>query len=139
MKQITLGDRLRYKFDNLMSQGTRALVVALFLLTLLLIASITLLLYLLALKTDNEDPKLGLGSILWEVFNHAIDPGSLEGTEGNVYYLGGMFLATMGGIFIVSALIGIVANGFNSKLEELRKGRSFVVESNHTLIWDGLD
>lgn len=139
MKQITLGDRLRYKFDNLMSQGTRALVVALFLLSLLLIASITLLLYLLALKTGNEEPKLGLGGILWEVFNHAIDPGSLGGTEGNVYYLGGMFFATMGGIFIVSALIGIVANGFNRKLEELRKGRSFVVESNHTLIlgWSG--
>jgi voltage-gated potassium channel Kch/K+/H+ antiporter YhaU regulatory subunit KhtT len=45
-----------------------------------------------------------------------------------------MLLVTAGGIFIVSALIGIITTGLESKLEELRKGRSFVVESNHTLI-----
>lgn len=45
-----------------------------------------------------------------------------------------MLLTTLGGIFIVSALIGIIATGFNTKLEELRKGRSFVIESGHTLI-----
>ncbi|MGH2414093.1 MAG: CASTOR/POLLUX-related putative ion channel, partial [Microcystaceae cyanobacterium] len=132
MKQTTLGDRLRYKFDNLMSRGTSALVVALFLLTLLLIVSITIFLYLLGLKTS--DTPFGFGLILWEVFNHAIDPGSLEGTQGNLYYLVGMLLATLSGIFIVSALIGIVATGFNTKLEELRKGHSFVVESEHTVI-----
>ncbi|MBV8885842.1 MAG: NAD-binding protein [Chroococcidiopsidaceae cyanobacterium CP_BM_RX_35] len=134
MKQITLGDRLRYKFDNLMSGGTIALVAVLSLLTLLLITSITAFLYLFGLGTSYDGTPLRFGQILWVVFNHAIDPGSLNSSQGNLYYLGGMLLTTLVGIFIVSALIGIVATGFNTKLEELRRGRSFVIESEHTLI-----
>jgi len=45
-----------------------------------------------------------------------------------------MLFVTMGGIFVVSAFIGILTSGLESKLEELRKGRSFVVEKDHTLI-----
>ena len=44
------------------------------------------------------------------------------------------FLIALGGLFIASTLIGIIVTGFNAKVEELRKGRSFVVESGHTLI-----
>ena len=39
-----------------------------------------------------------------------------------------MLFVTLGGIFIVSALIGVITNGIEDKLDELRKGRSFVVE-----------
>jgi hypothetical protein len=46
-------------------------------------------------------------------------------------------IATLGGIFIVSTLIGVLSNAIDDKLEELRKGRSFVIEKNHTLISDG--
>ncbi len=134
MKQITIAARIRYQFDNLMSRGTSALVAALFLLTLLLITSITTFFYLFGLNASDDGTPLGFAAIFWAVFNNTIDPGSLEGTEGNLYYLGGMLLSTLGGIFIVSALIGIIATGFNTKLEELRKGHSFVVESEHTLI-----
>jgi K+/H+ antiporter YhaU regulatory subunit KhtT len=134
MRKITFIDRLRYEFDHLMSQGTTALMTVLSLLTLLLIGIIALFLYLLDLKTSSDGRVAGFLSILWDVFNHAIDTGGLQDTEGDFLYLGGMFIATLSGIFLVSALIGIIANGFNSKLEELRKGRSFVVESGHTLI-----
>ena len=45
-----------------------------------------------------------------------------------------MLLVTIGGIFIVSTLIGVLSSGIESKLEEMRKGRSFVIEKDHTLI-----
>ena len=45
-----------------------------------------------------------------------------------------MLLVTIGGLFTVSILIGVISNGIGKKLDELRKGRSFVVEQNHTLI-----
>ena len=45
-----------------------------------------------------------------------------------------MLAVTIGGIFIVSLLISVLSNGLQTKLEDLRKGRSFVVEENHTLI-----
>jgi len=45
-----------------------------------------------------------------------------------------MLAVTVGGIFIVSLLINVLSSGLQNKLEELRKGRSFVVEEGHTLI-----
>src|SRR5690606_29061177 len=45
-----------------------------------------------------------------------------------------MLGVTLGGIFIVSALIGVLNNGLEDRLSELRKGRSLVVESGHTII-----
>lgn len=134
MRQITLADRLRYEFDNLMSRGTNALVATLFFLTLLLIVSITTFLYLFDSKPGSNGTPRSFARIFWDVLNHTFDPGSLEGTEGDLLYLGSMILATLGGIFIVSALIGIIATGFKNKLEELRKGHSFVAEAGHTLI-----
>ncbi len=45
-----------------------------------------------------------------------------------------MLVVTFGGIFVVSALIGIINNGLEDKLDELRKGRSVVLENDHTVI-----
>jgi len=38
------------------------------------------------------------------------------------------------GILIVSTLIGILTSGIGEKLDELRRGRSQILESNHTLV-----
>ena len=35
-----------------------------------------------------------------------------------------MLLLTIGGLFIVSALIGVIATGIDTKLADLRRGRS---------------
>ena len=40
-----------------------------------------------------------------------------------------MLLVTLAGIFVVSALIGVLSSGMESKLDELRKGRSRVLET----------
>jgi voltage-gated potassium channel Kch len=45
-----------------------------------------------------------------------------------------MLTITLGGIFIVSTLIGVLSSGIEAKLDELRKGRSFVLERDHTVI-----
>jgi voltage-gated potassium channel Kch len=45
-----------------------------------------------------------------------------------------MLIVTIGGLIIVASLIGIVSGAFDSKVEELRKGRSRVLERDHTLI-----
>ena len=45
-----------------------------------------------------------------------------------------MLLVTIGGLIIVASLIGIVSGAFDGKVEELRKGRSRVLENEHTLI-----
>jgi voltage-gated potassium channel Kch len=45
-----------------------------------------------------------------------------------------MLFVTIGGIFIVSILIGTITSGLEARLAELRKGRSRVIERQFTLI-----
>lgn len=60
---------------------------------------------------------------------------TMGGDEGEWSALFLMLFVTLGGIFIFSALIGVLNSGLESKLDELRKGRSFVVEKDHTIIY----
>ena len=63
-----------------------------------------------------------------------LDPGTMGADEGQPEFLGAMLVVTLGGIFVISALIGIINTGFQDRLAELRKGRSRVIESDHTVI-----
>ena len=45
-----------------------------------------------------------------------------------------MLVLTLAGLFIVSALIGVIATGIDTKLADLRRGRSLVLEKDHTVI-----
>lgn len=40
----------------------------------------------------------------------------------------------MMGILLVSILIGLITAGIEERLQQLRKGRSFVLEANHTIV-----
>ena len=63
-----------------------------------------------------------------------LDPGTMGGDEGHAAFLGAMLAVTLGGIFVISALIGIINTGIEGRLAELRKGRSRVIETGHTVI-----
>jgi ion channel POLLUX/CASTOR len=65
---------------------------------------------------------------------HALDVGTMGGDQGSWLYLLAMFLVTLAGIFLLSILIGILTTGIEAKLDSLRKGRSRVIESGHTVI-----
>lgn len=65
---------------------------------------------------------------------HTLDPGTVAGDSGTWRYLVTMLVLTLAGLFIVSALIGVIATGIDSKLVDLRRGRSPVIERDHTVI-----
>ena len=132
MNKTSFGDRLRYRFDNFMSRGTVALVGALFAGTFLLILVGTLILVLARLKPAGGEA-LGFGEALWQVTMRTVDTGTVAGDTGWSFRLVG-FAITLGGIFIVSALIGVLASGLEGRLNDLRRGRSRVVEAGHTVI-----
>ena len=52
---------------------------------------------------------------------HALDPGTVAGDSGDWPFLLAMFVLTVGGLFVVSALIGVIATGLDNKIVELRK------------------
>jgi voltage-gated potassium channel Kch len=140
MRTPTRKERLRYAFDNTMSKGTGALVAWLALATVVLIAVFTVIVLLSGLSPKNDaGHHVGLFRQLYLILLHTLDPGTIGNDVGGWTFLILMLLVTLGGIFIVSALIGVIATGLDSKLGDLRKGRSFVVESGHTLILDWAD
>lgn len=129
---ITTGQKLRYKFDNLMSKGTIALIGWLGLLSLLLVTAAAIILTISGFAQDDGD-SLNFIEAAWGSLMRTLDPGTMGGDTGWGFRLT-MLGVTLGGIFIVSTLIGVLASGISNKLDELRKGHSFVVEKNHTLI-----
>lgn len=133
--RVTWRDHLRYRFENTLSRGPIALIGWLALLSTLIVALATVLIWGLHLRTAPDDAGSQLGPLegAWQSMLHALDPGTLAGDQGWLLRAL-MLLVTIGGIFIVSMLIGTITSGLESRLGELRKGRSRVIERNHTLI-----
>jgi ion channel POLLUX/CASTOR len=84
-------------------------------------------------EKTNEPEGYSFPEALWQSLMHSMDAGTVAGDNGWSYRFV-MLLVTLGGIFIMGSLISILSSGLEAKLEELRKGRSFVCEENHTLI-----
>ncbi len=135
MHKITFSDRLRYQFDQTMSKGTIALIGWLALLSVILIGLISLIVVVTGVApTDETGNQPGFVQVAWMGLMRTLDAGTMGGDTGSWPFLLAMFAVTLGGVFIVSSLIGILTSGLEGKLEELRKGRSFVVEEDHTVI-----
>lgn len=130
--QPRLGDRLRYWFDNSMASGTPALIAWLSVATLVLIAVFAVIVSGLGLAP--KDNSHGFFHQLFSDLLHALDPGTIGGDSGSWRFLLTMLALTIGGLFIVSALIGVIATGIDAKLADLRRGRSLVLERDHTVI-----
>ena len=133
MSKIKLHQKLRYRFDNTMSRGTSALILWLAILTGIMILIATLIVLIFRIFPEGESSSMEVGETLWQTLMRAMDAGAVAGDSGWGFRLI-MFLVTLGGIFILSTLIGILSSGIDERLQELRKGRSFVVEKNHQLV-----
>ena len=132
MQKAGLQERLRYQFDNFMSRGSVALIGGLAAVTAAMIAVAAAVILALGIVEAAGDP-FTPGEALWAGLMHAMDPGTLGGDTG--WALRAVMLAvTIGGIFILSALIGVINTGLEERLTELRRGRSRVIEEDHTVI-----
>lgn len=132
MGKISLSQKLRYAFDNTMSKGPGALIVWLGILSLLTVLVAGVILFIFGISPTGEE-RMGFTEGFWRSLMRTLDPGTMGGDEGWGFRLVAFFV-TLGGIFIISTLIGVLSSGIESKLDELRKGRSFVIEKGHTLI-----
>ena len=123
--------RLRYGFDNALSRGPIAVIGWLGAITLavvLVAAAIELVLHVLGIESFPS-----FHEAAWQAMLRLLDPGTFSGDEGWANRLVGLF-ATLSGIFIAGSLIGLIANSVDQRVESLRKGRSAVLEDDHTLI-----
>ncbi|CAG0954591.1 hypothetical protein ANAEL_00263 [Anaerolineales bacterium] len=130
MKSPTFKQRFQYWFDNYMSRGAGALITALFILSAIIIFVVALIVKITGSAPNDET----LYDLVWMALLRTLDSGTMGGDSGSFFFMLMMLAVTFGGIFVVSALIGIINNGLEDKLDELRKGRSAVLENDHTLI-----
>jgi voltage-gated potassium channel Kch len=127
----TWRDRLRYRIDEFFARGTIALILGLFAVSTLIVVVIAIAVF--ASGADQEEHR-SLGDLIWMGLLRTLDPGTMGGDTGTAGFLGAMLLVTLGGLFVISALIGIINTGIQGRLAELRKGRSRVIETEHTVI-----
>lgn len=135
MNEPSFRERFRYWFDNWMARGTLALMALLGLATLVLVIVVFGLVQLFTLfgQYPNNDENTDPLDTLWGNLMRTLDPGTMGGDTGWAFRIF-MLIITIGGLIIVASLIGIISGAFDSKVEELRKGRSRVLERDHTLI-----
>lgn len=132
MKKNSFSQNLRYKFDNLMSKGPIAMISLLGIMSLLVVVIAGFVISLFQITPEGEEP-MGFIEGSWQSLMRALDSGAVGGDAGWEFRILA-FIVTLGGIFILSTLIGVLGSGIENKLDELRKGRSFVIEKDHTLI-----
>jgi ion channel POLLUX/CASTOR len=136
MGNVTFGERFRYWFDNTMAKGPIAMMAWLFLISLAIIVLIAFLVWATGVSASAfEDNKpASFGELVWMGLMRTLDSGTMGGDTGVWGFRAAMLAVTLAGIFVVSSLIGIISSGLESKMDELRKGRSKVLEQDHTLI-----
>lgn len=132
--QPTITEKFRYWFDNYMARGTLALIGGLGVISLALILLAAAVISLGgALLAPEGSEGMDFIEAVWESMMRTLDPGTMGGDIGWGFRWV-MLAVTLGGIFIISTLIGVLTAGVEGKIEELRKGRSRVLESNHSVI-----
>ncbi|MGB8860956.1 MAG: hypothetical protein WCC60_16975, partial [Ilumatobacteraceae bacterium] len=82
---------------------------------------------------DSDGGPLSFIEAGWASLMRTFDAGTMGGDQGWSLRAVGL-IATIGGIFIVSALIGVITTGLDGRIEALRRGRGSVELSGHTLI-----
>ncbi|HEX8469470.1 MAG TPA: hypothetical protein VF633_00005 [Brevundimonas sp.] len=128
--KASLGERLKYGFDKSMAAGPIALVGWLSLVTLIVIVFAA---SVLALSHMGPDGGFNFVEAAWQSLMRTMDAGTMGGDAGWGFRILTLFVTLMG-ILVFSALISIISAGLDSALDSLRKGRSRVLETDHTVI-----
>lgn len=124
---------LQYKFDTLMSKGVISLISGLFFISVIFVFIIAIIGALLGIN-NSETTTISFWDLVWSTVLHSLDGGVISANKGNWMFMTLMFIATLGGMVLISILIGVLNSGIAKQLENLRKGRSLVIEKDHTVI-----
>ncbi|KAM5554121.1 ion channel CASTOR-like [Rosa sericea] len=124
-EEESLNKQLAYRVDLFLSVHPYSKPLALLVATLLLICLGGLALF--GVKDDS------LAECLWLSWTYVADSGNHTDSEKIGERLVSVSIS-FGGMLIFAMMLGLVSDAISEKFDSLRKGRSEVVEQNHTLI-----
>jgi hypothetical protein len=127
-----LRHRARYRFDNLLSKGTSAVLISLGAITFATVVLSSLLLAVagVTFASSNGDSFI---EDFWQSMLRTMDPGTMAGDVGWGQRLLALAI-TIFGILVAGTLIGVIASGVEHRIDQMRRGRSVVIESDHVVI-----
>ncbi|KAF4355940.1 hypothetical protein F8388_025943 [Cannabis sativa] len=124
-EEVSLNKQLAYRVDAFLSVNPYAKSLGLLVATLLLICLGGLALF--GVKDDS------LAECLWLSWTYVADSGNHTNSEKFGERLVSVSIS-FGGMLVFAMMLGLVSDAISEKFDSLRKGRSEVVEQNHTLI-----
>jgi ion channel POLLUX/CASTOR len=130
--KFTWRNRLQYHFDNFMSKGGISVFLALLLIFVIAFLVMTGFRYLSEWLFPNQNLH-DYNELPWDIFEQLI---GLKDT-GDHINSATKFISVMTiiiGLILFSSLVAFITNEFETRLQLLKKGKSIVVEENHTLI-----
>ncbi len=122
-------DRLRYRFDRLLSKGSTAAIGWVVALAVILAAIGGIVFWLFGIEFDG---RTGAGESFWRAFLFAVGRGEIGG--GNWSTRAASFVFVFAGVFLTGSLVGVLVGAVTQRLDELRRGRGPVLEKAHTVI-----
>ena len=134
MAKHTVKERIRYYFENTMSSGPMGVIKWLAIVSLVLVVILGIVIAIAGIRSAPEATEdLGFIEGAWQILMSTLDQGAMAGDQG-WEFRAVRFIATLGSLFLLSILIGTISSGIDGKIGELKKGKSKVLETNHTLI-----
>jgi hypothetical protein len=130
-EDLSFREKMGYYVDLFMSRSSTARLLILFALSFILISICAALFLFVSPELGGQKPDFG--EAMWWSMIRVLDSGGLAADQDAMVRMVG-FLATLSGILVVAMLISLMSTAVRDRIEDLRKGKSPVIDSNHTLI-----
>ena len=135
-----LGDlrhRVRYRFDNLLARGTWVALLWLGVVTLAVVLLSAVLLVAFGVTLSGSASGSWLEDF-WQSLLRVLDTGTMAADVGWGRRILALFV-TLAGVLFAGTLIGIIAAGVEDRIDEMRHGRSVVIERGHIVVLGSSD
>ena len=126
-KQFTTSEMIEYRIDYYFSTSKWSKVLFLLSLTFILIVIGATL-----LSVVSQDHSLS--NAAWLSWTYVADPGTHADAPEGILVRTISFSITLGGMIIFALMIGIISDSIGEKVDELKKGKSRIVESQHSIV-----
>lgn len=139
--EATKAERWRYRIDNFLGQGSRGLFMALlaaFFVSIAIVSALRWVFLGIEAAFGLPEGSTFLGEALsgiWVTWLQITDPGNMaQDSESFGLYKIPAVVGGLTGVVIFSALIAFLTTALDQAIEDLKKGHSRVLETNHSLI-----
>lgn len=119
--------KLRYKIDKSLTRSIWSVVSLLLLLVIVIVIVISLIDYFWIVNTKESFQETFVDYVIAAIKGNTVENSSFVNILVNVLIIGTS-------LFVTSVIIGLIVNNLRDRIESIRNGQSFVLESDHQVV-----